>query len=129
MARCRLSIPSWRGPPGLVGGESVSKIMSDPQNAAVLALLSVLEQRAKKKGRKSLVKDVLRVLSEKGASDDLIAEIVTLSPAKNTNGQAEPKKAASEHRRNGKTPAKAARQAGPKTGAKKKAKADAGLAA
>lgn len=90
--------------------------MSDPQNLLSLALISVLEQRAKKKGGKSIVKDVLRVLAERGAGGDLIADVAALNSPRSAPAKAEPA--------DGKSSAGAKAKAGgkPKPAARKKLK-------
>jgi len=61
--------------------------MSDSANAFGLALLATLEAKAKKKGKKSVVKAVVRRLKAAGASEQLIGEVAaigakTAKPAK-----------------------------------------------
>ena len=56
--------------------------MSHSQNAAIVALLGVLEQRAKKNGEKSIVKSVLERLVDAGAESELILEISALRSKK-----------------------------------------------
>ena len=56
--------------------------MSHSQNAAFVALLGVLEQRAKKNGKKSIVKSVLERLVDAGADGELILEISALRSKK-----------------------------------------------
>ncbi len=86
--------------------------MSDPQTAGFLALLSTLEARAKKKGQKSIVKDVLRTLSAAGVNGELVAEISALLPAKKPDAKVAAKLKASPT-------AGAKAKAKPKTGLKK----------
>jgi hypothetical protein len=56
--------------------------MTDTSNALVLALLATLEAKAKKKGRKSLVKQVIQQLRVSGADHALIDQVAALSPSK-----------------------------------------------
>lgn len=52
--------------------------MSDSANAFGLALLATLEAAAKKKGKKSVVKRVVRRLEAAGASVQLIGEVAAV---------------------------------------------------
>ena len=56
--------------------------MTKSMDAAVLALIAVLDERAKKSGEKSVVKSVVARLAEAGVSKELIAEISALRPKK-----------------------------------------------
>ncbi len=61
--------------------------MSNSANDAVLAVLAELEAQALKKGKKSIVKGVLRRLRDRGASAQLLGEISALN-GKKSNGAA-----------------------------------------
>ena len=56
--------------------------MAKAVDAALLALLAALEERAKKNGEKSIVKSVVGRLADAGVDDELIAEISALRPKK-----------------------------------------------
>jgi hypothetical protein len=56
--------------------------MSNSPNEAVFAVLAELEAHAKKKGKKSIVKGVLRRSSDGGASEQLLGEITALRAKK-----------------------------------------------
>jgi hypothetical protein len=56
--------------------------MAKSMDAAVLALIAVLDERAKKNGEKSIVKGIVARLADAGASKELIAEIAALRPKK-----------------------------------------------
>lgn len=52
--------------------------MSNSPNELALALLAVLEAQAKKKGRKSLVKQVIGQLRKVGADEALVGQVSAL---------------------------------------------------
>ncbi len=57
--------------------------MSNSANEVVLAVLAELEAQAKKKGKKSFLKGVLKRLRDSGASEQLLGEISTLKRKQN----------------------------------------------
>ena len=56
--------------------------MSDSNHDVVLALLAELEAQAKRKGKKSILKGVMRRLRVKGGSEQLLTEMAALSGGK-----------------------------------------------
>jgi hypothetical protein len=65
--------------------------VTDHSNPVVLALLSVLDAQAKKKGRKSVVKGVLRHLRDAGAGEPVLAGVAALIAKPKAEPAAEPK--------------------------------------
>jgi hypothetical protein len=59
--------------------------MAGNANDVGLALLAVLEAKARKKGKKSIVKAVLRRLRENGASDQVLAQVAALDAKTRSN--------------------------------------------
>jgi hypothetical protein len=86
--------------------------MSKSPDAALLALIATLEERAKKNGEKSIVKGVVGRLEQAGASQDLIGEISALRPKKAAAVKAAPK-ADPAPKVNGKANAEAPKAADP----------------
>jgi hypothetical protein len=67
--------------------------MADSSNTVAIALLATLEEKAKKKGKKSIVKSVLRRLRAEGAEARLLIEVAALRADKAPKAEAivEPK--------------------------------------
>ena len=57
-------------------------VMAKSVDATLLALLAVLDERARKNNEKSIIKSVVGHLADAGANDQLIAEIAALRPKK-----------------------------------------------
>ncbi len=62
--------------------------MSNSSNEIALALLATLEARARKKGHKSVVKQVAKRLRDAGAAADQISQVEAIGAARKTSGSA-----------------------------------------
>jgi hypothetical protein len=60
--------------------------MAAIENDVGLALLAVLEAKARKKGRKSIVPEVLRRLRDGGASEQVLGQVAALNGKKPSAG-------------------------------------------
>jgi hypothetical protein len=85
--------------------------MTKSLDAAVLALIAVLDERAKKNGEKSVVKAVVGRLADAGASKELIAEIAALRPTKTVKAKPAKSKLVAAPKANGKAKAGASEPA------------------
>jgi hypothetical protein len=59
--------------------------MAEGANDVGLAILATLEARARKKGKKSIVKAVVRRLRDAGASEQILAEVASLNEKRRSN--------------------------------------------
>jgi DNA-binding protein H-NS len=85
--------------------------MSNSSDELALALLATLEAQARKKGKKSVAKQVASRLRDGGASDELIRQVQALNSRKSPPAAAKPVRA--KARSKAKSPSKAVGAAQP----------------
>ena len=85
--------------------------MSNSSNEIALALLATLEVQAKKKGKKSIAKQVAKRLRETGADADLVSQVEAIGGARKSSGPAP--RSATKPRGKTKTPARTTEAAHP----------------